>query len=157
MAKHEKKHGAPAQDRKVIQLKDYREARPIGQELAEAAKKVADGTLVPGHGIINEDYHGPVGVCPHCHGNNFYLQEDGVAVCCTCGTEGVMKNVDGKYVFEFDAEKWIPHAHDSISGKFIHGDDIQRNEGKARASMQTEEAKNRKKKYAEFIQSSKPE
>ena len=35
MAKHEKKHGAPAQDRKVIQLKDYREARPIGQELAE--------------------------------------------------------------------------------------------------------------------------
>lgn len=132
-------------------------AHRIGQELAEAAKKVADGTLVPGHGIINEDYHGPVGVCPHCHGNNFYLQEDGVAVCCTCGTEGVMKNVDGKYVFEFDAEKWIPHAHDSISGKFIHGDDIQRNEGKARASMQTEEAKNRKKKYAEFIQSSKPE
>ena len=37
MAKHEKKHGAPSQDRKVIQLKDYREARPIGQELAEAA------------------------------------------------------------------------------------------------------------------------
>ncbi len=35
MAKHEKKHGAPSQDRKVIQLKDYREARPIGQELAE--------------------------------------------------------------------------------------------------------------------------
>ena len=67
-----------------------------------------------------------------------------------------MKNVDGKYVFEFDAEKWIPHAHDSISGKFIHGDDIQKNEGKARAAMQTPEAKARKKKYAECIQPSKP-
>ena len=25
---------------------------------------------------------GPAGVCPHCHGNNFYLQEDGTAICC---------------------------------------------------------------------------
>ena len=41
--------------------------------------------------------------------------------------------------------------------KFIHGNDIQQNEGKARAAMQTPEAKARKKKYAEFIQSSKPE
>ena len=67
-----------------------------------------------------------------------------------------MKNVDGKYVFEFDAEKWIPHAHDSISGKFIHGDDIMRNEGESRALMATDEAKARKQKYREFIQTSKP-
>lgn len=132
-------------------------AHQIGLNLAEAAKKIADGTFVPGHGIINEDYHGPEGVCPYCHSNNFYLQEDGTAVCCLCGTEGVMKNVDGKYVFEFDAEKWIPHAHDSVSGKFIHGDDIQKNEKKARTSLQTEEAKARKQKYAQFIQASKPE
>ena len=60
-----------------------------------------------------------------------------------------MKNVDGKYVFEYDAEKWLPHAHDSISGKFIHGDDIRNNEGKARAAMATDEAKARKAKRLE--------
>ena len=131
-------------------------AHQMGVDLANAAKKIVDGTFVPGHGIINEDYKGPAGVCPHCHSNNFYLQEDGTAVCCLCGTEGVMKNVDGKYVFEFDAEKWIPHAHDSISGKFIHGDDIQRNEAECRELMQSDEAKARKAKYRDFIKSTKP-
>ena len=129
----------------------------MGRDLAAAAKKLEDGTFVPGHGIINEDYKGAAGVCPHCHGNNFYLQEDGTAVCCLCGIEGTMENVDGKYVFAFDADKWMPHAHDSISGKFIHGDDIQRNEGEARELMQSDEAKARKAKYRDFIQSSKPE
>ena len=84
-------------------------AHTIGQNLARARKgKIADGTFQAPQGIIGEDYCGPKGVCPHCRGNNFYLQEDGTAICCACGTEGVMKNVDGKYVFEFDAEKWIP-------------------------------------------------
>ena len=131
-------------------------AHQMGADLAAAAQKIADGSFVPGNGIINEDYKGPAGVCPYCHSQNFYLEEDGTAVCCLCGTEGVMKNVDGKYVFEFDAEKWIPHAHDSISGKFIHGDDIMRNEGEARALMATDEAKARKQKYREFIQPSTP-
>ena len=131
-------------------------AHRIGLDLAAAAKKIADGTFVPGHGIFNEDYKGPAGVCPYCHSKNFYLEENGTAICCLCGTEGVMKYVDGKYVFEFDAEKWIPHAHDSISGKFIHGDDIMRNEGEARALMATDEAKARREKYRAFIQPSKP-
>jgi NAD(P)H-dependent FMN reductase len=131
-------------------------AHQIGSNLAQAAKKIADGTFVPAAGIFNGDYKGAAGVCPYCHSNNFFLKEDGTAICCLCGTEGVMKNVDGKYVFEFDADTWLPHAHDSISGKFIHGDDIQRNEGKARAAMSTDEAKARKAKYKEFIQSSKP-
>ena len=124
-------------------------AHQMGADLAAAAQKVVDGTFVPGPGIINEDYKGPAGVCPYCHSNNFYLQEDGTAVCCLCGTEGVMKNVDGKYVFEYDAEKWAPHAHDSISGKFIHGDDIQRNEAASREMMQSDEAKARKAKRLE--------
>ena len=131
-------------------------AHQIGADLAAAAQKIADGTFVPGHGIFNGDYKGPKGVCPYCHSKNFYLEEDGTAICCLCGTEGVLKNVDGKYVFEFDAEKWIPHAHDSISGKFIHGDDIMRNEGEARALMATDEAKARKQKYREFIQPTMP-
>ena len=132
-------------------------AHQMGADLAAAAKKVADGTFKPGPGVFNEDYKGPAGVCPYCHSNNFYLQEDGTAVCCLCGTEGVMKNVDGKYVFEFDEEKWLPHAHDSISGKFIHGDDIQRNEASSRELMKSDEAKARKQKYRDFIQSSKPQ
>lgn len=131
-------------------------AHQMGIDLANAAKKVADGTLVPGHGIINEDYKGPAGVCPYCHSNNFYLKEDGVVICCLCGTEGSIELVDGKYIFKFDEEKWIPHAHDSIPGKFIHGDDIQRNEAESRALMQTEAAKARKAKYREFIQTSRP-
>jgi multimeric flavodoxin WrbA len=131
-------------------------AHQIGTNLAQAAEKIADGSFVPAPGIHNEDYKGAPGVCPYCHSNNFFLKEDGTAICCLCGTEGVMKNVDGKYVFEFDADTWLPHAHDSISGKFIHGDDIQRNEGKARAAMSTDEAKARKAKYKDFIQSSKP-
>jgi multimeric flavodoxin WrbA len=132
-------------------------AHQIGADLAKAAEKIANGTFVPGHGIFNEDYKGPQGVCPYCHSNNFFLREDGTAICCLCGTEGVMDRVDGKYVFTFDEEKWLPHAHDSISGKFIHGDDIQSNEAKTRATVQSEEAKARKKKYRDFIQSSKPE
>ncbi|MCR5649219.1 MAG: flavodoxin family protein [Oscillospiraceae bacterium] len=131
-------------------------AHQMGIDLAAAAKKIADGTFVPGHGIINEDYKGPAGVCPYCHSKNFYLEENGTAICCLCGTEGVMKFEDGKYVFEFDAEKWIPHAHDSISGKFIHGDDIMRNEGESRELMATDEAKARKQKYRDFIAPSKP-
>ncbi len=131
-------------------------AHQMGSDLAAAAKKIADGTFVPGHGIYNEDYKGPEGVCPYCHSMNFYLEPNGKATCCLCGTEGVLKNVDGKYVFEFDAEKWIPHAHDSISGKFIHGDDIMRNEGESRALMATDEAKARKKKYRDFIQPTTP-
>ena len=131
-------------------------AHQIGVNIAHAARKVEDGTLNVPHGIMGEDYKGAQGVCPYCHSNNFFLQEDGTAICCLCGMEGVMKNVDGKYVFEYDAEKWLPHAHDSISGKFIHGDDIQNNEGKARAAMATDEAKARKAKYRDFISSSRP-
>lgn len=132
------------------------DAHRIGRELAAAAAKIADGSFVPAHGIYNEDYKGPAGVCPHCHSSNFYLQEDGTAVCCVCGTEGVLTNEGGRYVFSFDREKWLPHAHDSISGKFIHGDDIMRNEGECRELMSSEEALARKAKYRAFIQSSRP-
>ena len=132
-------------------------AHQMGVDLAHAAQKIADGTFVPAHGIYNEDYKGPEGVCPYCHSQNFYLQADGTAVCCLCGSEGVLTNENGKYVFTFDQEKWIPHAHDSISGKFIHGDDIMRNEGENRGLMNSDEAKARKAKYREFIQPTVPE
>lgn len=118
-------------------------ATRIGINMAESAKKPENAT-----------YKGEPGVCPHCHSRNFYL-DDGKAVCCLCGIIGEIKNVDGNYVFEFPEEQ-LKHAHDTMSGKFIHGDDIQRNEGKARAAMSTDEAKARKQKYKEFIQALKP-
>ncbi len=132
-------------------------AGEIGGNLAAAAKKLTDGTFKEPEGIIGEDYTGPAGICPHCRSRNFYLQEDGTAICCVCGTEGVIRNVDGKYVFDFDGETWRLRAHDTISGKSIHGGDIQHNESKARAALQTDEAKARKKHLTEALPASMPE
>ena len=50
----------------------------------------------------------------------------------------------------------MKHAHDMLSGKMIHADDIQKNEGKNMASMKTDEFKARVKKYKEFISASMP-
>jgi hypothetical protein len=105
---------------------------------------------------MGEEYKSDPGICPHCHSKNFYLQEDGKAICCVCGLEGAIEVVDGKYVFNFPADT-LPHAHDTISGKFIHGDDIQNNEKSSRAKLASPEMKERKKKYMDFIKSSKPE
>ena len=38
-------------------------------------------------------------------------------------------------------EETLPHAHDTISGKFIHGDDIQNNEKSSRAKLASPEMK----------------
>ena len=132
-------------------------AHQIGVDTAQAAQKIVDGTFQAPLGICGEDYKGPAGICPHCHSRNFFLQEDGKAICCVCGIEGHIDRVDGKYLFQFDAEAQMPHAHDTISGKFIHGDDIQRNEGKVRQSKQTDEYKARVERYKAFIQPSVPQ
>jgi multimeric flavodoxin WrbA len=131
-------------------------AHQIGVDTANAAKPVAEGTFEAPVGIFGKDYKSDPGICPHCHSKNFYLQEDGKAICCTCGLEGKITVEDGKYVFTYP-EDTLPHAHDTITGKFIHGDDIQNNERDSRAKLASEEMKARKKKYMEFIQSSRPE
>lgn len=129
-----------------ILVEDERVARAhqIGRNIAEAAKN-----------IEHAQYQGDAGVCPHCHSRNFHLQ-DGKAICCLCGLEGKIEVVDGKYQFIFP-EDTLPHAHDTISGKFIHGDDIQNNEKSSRAKLASDEMKARKKKYMEFIQPTKPQ
>jgi multimeric flavodoxin WrbA len=131
-------------------------AHQIGRDTAAAAAKIADGTFTAPLGIYGEDYRGAPGICPHCHSRNFYLREDGVAICCQCGIEGRIIVEDGAYRFEFDAETQLPHAHDTISGKFRHGDDIQQNEGKVAASKQTDEYRARIAKYKAFIAPSLP-
>ncbi len=130
-------------------------ARQTGIDTALAAQAILDGAEPP-LGIMGEAYKSDPGVCPHCHSKNFYLQEDGKAICCLCGLEGTIQNVEGKYVFTFPQET-LPHAHDTISGKFIHGDDIQNNEKSSRTKLASPEMRERKKKYMDFIKSSKPE
>lgn len=120
-------------------------AHQIGQNLAEAAKDME-----------NASFRGNQGVCPHCHNRNFFLDPESThAVCCACGIEGEMKIVDGKLVFDFPEEQ-LPHAHDTLSGKFIHADDIKNNEGRQADIRKSEEYKIRTQKYVDFIQSSVP-
>lgn len=120
-------------------------AHIIGKNIAKAA---AD--------IERSEYMGKEGVCPHCHCNNFFLDKGSTkAICCLCGIEGEMKIQGGKMVFEFP-ESQIEHAHDTLSGKFIHADDIRTNEGKLAESQKSDEYKERVKKYKEFIQATVP-
>lgn len=88
-------------------------------------------------------WKGDKGVCPHCHGKNFYFPEqpsDVQAICMTCGLEGALTIEDGKPVFTFPAEN-EGHAHDMLQGKFSHVDDIKENEGKAIANRSSEKYK----------------
>lgn len=102
-------------------------------------------------------YKGEKGVCPHCHSRNFFLDMQSThAVCCLCGIEGDIEIVDGKIKFRFPEEQ-IEHAHDTLSGKMIHGNDIKVNEGKLMDIKRSEEYKLRVKAYKEFIQTSVPE
>lgn len=129
-----------------ILVEDERVARAhqIGRNIAEAAKD-----------IEHAQYQGDASVCPHCHSRNFHLQ-DGKAICCLCGLEGEIHNEGGKYSFTFPAEQ-LEHAHDTLSGKFIHGNDIKENTGKKIANMQTEKYKARQAAYRAFITATVPE
>jgi multimeric flavodoxin WrbA len=113
----------------------------IGVELAKAA---AD--------YNNAKYVGEPGVCSHCHSRNFYLDPESThAICCLCGIEGDMVIKNGKITFEFPEEQ-LAHAHDTMSGKFIHARDIQMNEVKNIENRKSDEYKNKVEAYKAFIQ-----
>ena len=115
-------------------------AHEIGVELVKAA---AD--------YENARYLGEPGVCSHCHSRNFYLNPDSTnAICTVCGIEGEMVIKDGKLVFEFPEEQ-LGHAHDTLSGKFIHAKDIQENEAKNMGNRKSDEYKNKVEAYKAFI------
>jgi multimeric flavodoxin WrbA len=119
------------------------EVHKIGVKLANAAKDVE-----------NAAYQGEEGLCPHCHNKLFYLDNQSTnAICGLCGMVGEVVIEDGKTKFVFPVEQ-LEHAHDTIPGKFIHGDDIQRMEGAFAKVRQTEEFKLRKKRYMDSIASS---
>lgn len=127
---------------KNIILEDDKVARvrEIGKNLAHAA---AD--------IEHAKYKGVPGVCPHCHSNEFYLDCNSQhAICCLCGIEGDIVVKNGKVGFEFPSEQ-LQHAHDTLSGKFLHADDIKGNETTNMANRQTDEYKKRVAFYKQSI------
>lgn len=131
--------GILADDEKVAR------AHQIGVNLANAAKDIEAA-----------EWQGEAGVCPHCHSRSFYIEGKSTAVCGQCGMRGRLVMVDDAYQFEFPQEQ-LKHAHDTLSGQFIHSDDIQANEGKAGAAARTPEYKEKVKRYAEAFTAVKPE
>lgn len=127
-------------DKKVAEIRQY------GRNLAEAAKDMAAAK-----------YQGEPGVCPHCHSRNFFLDTDATkAVCCLCGAEGEIKVENGKLSFHYP-EIWETLAHDTLTGKFKHADDIRENEGRNMEIKKTDAFKARVQTYKEFISPTVPD
>jgi hypothetical protein len=58
--------------------------------------------------------------------------------------------------FEFPEEQ-LGHAHDTLSGKFIHADDIKKTVAISMELKKSEDYKKRMENYKNFIKGSKPE
>ena len=78
------------------------------------------------------------------------------AICCLCGIKGELKIANGKISFEFP-ETQLEHAHDTISGKLLHMDDVKKKEEANLAIRKSDEYKTRVEKYKAFIRASKPD
>lgn len=118
----------------------------IGVNIANAAKDIEKAS-----------YQGEEGVCPHCHCRNFYLDSKSThAICELCGIEGDIKIVDGKVKFEFPEDQ-LAHAHDTLSGKFMHCDDIGKTISTIAGMKQSDKYKERMEIYKNFITATTPE
>ena len=114
----------------IMEDEKVERVREIGRNLAAAAADIEAAS-----------YKGDKGVCPHCHGKNFYFPgQTNDAICMMYGIEGKLEIVDGEMQFVFPEEQ-LQHAHDTLPGKFIHADDIKENEGKAIANRKSEKYK----------------
>ncbi len=128
----------------IMEDEKIRKAHEIGKNLAEAAMD-----------IENAQYKGEADLCPHCHSRNFYINNDGTASCCLCGIEGKLQMTSEGIKFVFPEEQ-LKHAHNTLSGKFIHMNDIKMNEGRLMEIKKSDEYKQRLQKYKDFIEGSKP-
>ncbi len=132
------------QDDKVERMKE------IGRNLVEAATEIAkdnEGVDFPIAENHKSYWKGTPGVCPHCQGNKFYIFPGTTkCVCELCGLEGTLELEDGGFKFKFAPED-EHKAHDIISGKKLHGDDIFENESRLVNLFKDEEFKRRKAHY----------
>lgn len=137
------------QDDKIERMKQ------IGENLYDAAKEIVDNhIMIPGSDNYDPWKGEDEGACPHCHGNNFYIYPGTThCVCELCGLEGTLELVDGGFKFKNDPSI-VPngqpeHAHDILSGKQAHGEDIFENEGRLMNLFKDPEFQARKKHYTE--------
>ena len=129
------------QDDKIERMKQ------IADNLVDAAQIIIDKhMMIPGS--EGEDlWKGKEGACPHCQSNNFYIYPGTThCVCELCGLEGTVKLVGDTFKFEFDPADQHK-AHNIVSGKKLHGDDIFENEGRLMNLYKDEEFKRRKAHY----------
>ena len=143
------------QDDKIARVKE------IAKNLVEAAQYIIDNhVMIPGSENLDL-WKGKEGACPHCHGNAFYIFPGTThAVCEYCGMEGHLEVVDGATKFVFD-ESIVPnghieHAHDLVSGKKAHGDDIFANESRLMNLFKDPEFKARKAHYTAVCEPTTP-
>ena len=138
------------QDDKIERMKE------IGRNLVEAAQYIIDNhVMVPGSENLDL-WKGKEGACPHCHGNAFYFYPGtDIAVCELCGLEGHIEIVDGTVKFKNDPSivpNGLPeHAHDILSGKAMHGEDIFENEGRLMNLNKDPQYKARKQAFTDII------
>lgn len=143
------------QDDKIERMK------VIGKNLVDAAAAVMKSNEeIKARGGIpvaednNSYFKGTAGVCPHCNNNAFYIFPGTTHVICElCGLEGRLNIVDGAFKFENDPSLGLngqpEHAHDLVSGKKMHGDDIFENEGRLMNLFKDPEFQARKARYTE--------
>ena len=148
----------------IMQNDKIQRMQAIGRNLYDAAVEIAkdNETMEIPIAENNKNYwKGVDGACPHCHGNAFYIFPGTTHVVCElCGLEGSLKIVDGAFKFENDPTiipNGLPeHAHDIISGKKAHGDDIFENESRLMELSKNEEFKARKARFTAVIEPTKP-
>jgi len=109
----------------------------------------------PGPDPEHYEYLSEPGVCPECHGRNFYIHTDGTAECVVCGMHGQLKIENGKTSFTFPEEN-LKFAHTTLPGKMKHVEDSSKLEVELAEALRSEKFQARKKAYREFIQPSRP-
>ena len=115
--------------------------------IADAAQQIIDEDMQIEGSEKTSLWKGKEGACPHCQGNNFYIYPGTThCVCELCGLEGTLEIVDGAFKFKYDPAT-EHHAHDILSGKFLHGQDIFENEGRLMNLYKDPEFKKRKEHY----------
>ena len=129
----------------IMEDEKVEKCRQVGRNLVAACEEFAKVKDDPDYERVHKKalWKGDKGICPHCHGKNFYFPEqpsDVQAICMTCGIEGKIEVVDGQIQFVFAPEA-EGHAHDLMQGKFEHADDIKVNEGKAIENRKSEKFK----------------
>lgn len=143
------------QDDKIERMKE------IGRNLVEAARYIIDHDVQIEGSEDLDLWKGAAGACPHCHGNAFYIFPGTThAVCEYCGLEGHLEVADGaaKFVLDesIDPNGHIEHAHDLMSGKFAHGQDIFANESRLMSLFSDPEFKARKAHYTAVCEPTPP-